>query len=59
MEMPAEELLDIREVSGILPEKARMVASQTCAVCGEPVREDYLSDEGGRKVCPACKICKR
>ncbi len=55
MQMPAEELLDIREVSGEMPAKARMVKSQTCSGCGEPVREDYLSDEGGRKVCPACR----
>lgn len=55
MAMPAEELLDIREVSGDLPARARMVKSQACAACGEPVREDYLRDEGGRKVCPACR----
>jgi formylmethanofuran dehydrogenase subunit E len=55
MQMPVDELLDVREVSGELPPKARMVKSQACAACGEPVREDYLSDEGGRRVCPACK----
>lgn len=55
MAMPADELLDIREVSGEMPARARMVKSQTCPDCGEPVREDYLSDEGGRRVCPACR----
>lgn len=55
MAMPADELLDIREVPCEPPPKARLVKSRVCSGCGEPVREDYLHDDGGRKVCPACR----
>ena len=52
--MQAEEIFTIKEVSLELPAKARIIMSEVCSTCGEPVRADYLTVTGGMKRCRQC-----
>jgi formylmethanofuran dehydrogenase subunit E len=55
LQMTAEDLFSIEEVAMELPPKARVVASEVCPSCGEPVRVDYLTSSGGAAICPGCR----
>lgn len=51
---PAETIFTIREVAPEAPEKARIFASYTCAVCGEQVAESRARVKDGKIVCIPC-----
>ncbi|MGC9436151.1 MAG: FmdE family protein [Methanomicrobiales archaeon] len=52
--MPADEMLKIEPVSTPIPEKARIVPSVTCSVCGELVAGHRVRTRDGRPVCIPC-----
>ncbi len=54
MELRADELFEIREITIDMPVKARTVDSAVCEGCGESVRVDYLVSVGGRRLCRQC-----
>jgi len=54
LEEPLEEVVDIREVSLEIPEKARIFNSVICAECGEKVMEPRARVKNGRAVCIPC-----
>jgi len=51
---PLEALFSIRDVEVPIPEKARMMPSEVCERCGEPVMASKLSEIDGRRVCRGC-----
>ncbi|WP_342677615.1 FmdE family protein [Methanofollis sp. UBA420] len=51
---PADEVFAVREVAPDVPEKARIFASYTCAVCGEQVAESRARVKDGKIVCIPC-----
>lgn len=55
VEMPEEELFDIREVSVELPEYAPIVDSAVCDVCGE----EFMSTKAGDTTEPVCINCAK
>ena len=54
IEMPADELLDIKTVQIELPPKARIEPSEACSDCGEPTMRTKLKLVDGRKLCRSC-----
>ncbi len=55
LHMETEKLFKIEEVSIVLPPKAVVVRCETCPVCMEPVRRDYLNGPEGTPACPSCR----
>lgn len=55
LDMDTERLFKIEEAAIRLPPKAMVVRSETCPVCLEPVRHDYLNDLNGILACPSCR----
>lgn len=51
---PLNELFTIQDVQIPIPEKARMMPSEICERCGEPVMASKLSEIDGRRVCRGC-----
>ncbi|MGI6115749.1 MULTISPECIES: FmdE family protein [unclassified Clostridium] len=49
-----KDLFDVKPVPFALPERARLFASQPCAVCGETTAEQWLHAQEGQLVCPDC-----
>lgn len=54
LEMPEDELLDIRDVQLELPPRARVFNSVICSVCGERVMEPRARVRDGKPVCIEC-----
>ncbi|TEB07812.1 FmdE, Molybdenum formylmethanofuran dehydrogenase operon [Pelotomaculum schinkii] len=54
LEMPAEELYEVRQVEVELPPLARVFDTLICAECGEPVMEPRARLQEGRVVCLPC-----
>ena len=55
LEAPEEQLHTVEEVEvPEIPPKARIRASVTCTLCGEPTMETRISRLEGRDLCPAC-----
>ncbi len=54
LEAPEDQILKIQEISFDFPEKARIFASVTCAVCGEQVMEPRARVRDGKFVCIPC-----
>lgn len=54
LSLPDEEVFDVRKIAVELPSYARVFASSTCSVCGEPVMEPRVRMQGGEPVCLAC-----
>lgn len=54
LEMPEDELCEVRQVTLELPPKARVFDSLICAECGEPVMEPRVRVKEGRLVCLPC-----
>jgi formylmethanofuran dehydrogenase subunit E len=54
LEAPEDQILKIQEISFDFPEKARIFASVTCAVCGEQVMEPRARVRDGKFACVPC-----
>ncbi|MDI6711199.1 MAG: FmdE family protein [Bacillota bacterium] len=54
LEMPEEELLDVREARVDLPPKARIFRSVVCSSCGEAAMEPRVRMRDGEPVCIPC-----
>jgi len=54
LEVPIEELYDVREVDVAMPAMARVMASVDCAVCGEPTMETRIRRLDGDELCGPC-----
>lgn len=54
LEIPDEEVLDIRKVNVEIPSYARIFASVTCSVCGESIMEPRARVKDGKYVCLPC-----
>lgn len=54
LSVPQDEIVEVREVPGELPGKARIFASIICARCGEPVADAKTRTLGGSRVCIPC-----
>jgi len=53
--MEAGKLFKIEKAGMELPPKAMVVRSETCPLCLEPVRHDYLGDLNGTMACRSCR----
>jgi formylmethanofuran dehydrogenase subunit E len=54
LEKPLEELFTLKEISMVLPPKARIEPSKTCQVCGEPVMGSKIEVREGKEICRSC-----
>ncbi len=54
LEMDPEDLYEVESVDAVLPPKARIHASVTCARCGEGTMETRIRRLEGRELCPPC-----
>ena len=54
LELPDEEVFDIKRVAVDVPAYARIFASVRCSVCGEDVMEPRVRMKGGKPVCIPC-----
>ena len=54
LELPPEEIFDVKKVEIILPPKARMYPSKECSECGEMVSEHRSRLKDGKVVCIPC-----
>ena len=54
MEMPDEDIFEVKEVTFKLPEKAKIFVSYPCEKCGEMTAESFIRLEDGKKLCPDC-----
>ncbi len=52
--IPAEELFDVREETIELPEKAQVLASVICDLCGEAAMETKINLFNGKQLCVPC-----
>jgi formylmethanofuran dehydrogenase subunit E len=55
-ETDPEELFEKKDVSFILPEKARIFRSVLCEKCGEKTAENHIRLEDGKKLCEDCFV---
>ena len=54
LELDPDDLYEVREVKDAPPPRARIVASVTCADCGEATMETRIRRFAGRELCPEC-----
>ena len=54
LDMPEEQLFDVRQVAVEVPKRARLNASINCEECGEPTMETRIRRIDGRNVCIPC-----
>ena len=54
LELPDEEVFDVKKVNIDVPAYARIFASVRCSVCGENVMEPRARMKDGQHVCLAC-----
>ncbi|MEO7555274.1 MAG: FmdE family protein [Acidimicrobiales bacterium] len=54
LEQPLEDLYEVRHVDAEIPPAARVMASITCAGCGEPTMETRIHRLDGRELCVPC-----
>jgi formylmethanofuran dehydrogenase subunit E len=54
LEIPDEELFDIRRVKIDLPDYSRLYASAKCSVCGESMMEPRARIKDGKPICLTC-----
>ena len=54
LEMPEEELFDVKPVQMELPSKAQIAPSEPCAMCGEPTMGTKLENVDGKMICRGC-----
>jgi formylmethanofuran dehydrogenase subunit E len=51
---PLEEVVEVKEVDCVIPEKARIFSSVTCSCCGEKVMEPRARVKDGQVTCIPC-----
>ena len=54
LEKPLEELFTLKEISQVLPSKARIEPSKQCQVCGEPAMASKIQVRDGKEICRSC-----
>jgi len=54
LEMPLEDLFDVREIAEPAPPAAVVMSSLPCARCGEPTMPSKMESAGSEKICRAC-----
>jgi len=54
LEKPLEELFTEKEISLVLPAKARIEPSKQCQVCGEPAMASKIQIRDGKEICRSC-----
>ena len=54
LDMDAESLFKIEEITLKIPDKARVMKSGTCDFCGEPAAIDFLREIVGKRICIPC-----
>jgi len=54
LDLPGEELYDLKHIKPEIPQKARLFKSVKCAKCGESVAESRARVENGQIVCIPC-----
>ena len=54
LEMPEEQMFDIKPVQMDLPSKAQIAPSKPCARCGEPTMSTKLKNVDGEMICRGC-----
>lgn len=54
LEVPLNELFELKEATAVIPEKARIERSKICDCCGEPVMGSKMHEAEGRFVCRDC-----
>jgi formylmethanofuran dehydrogenase subunit E len=54
LELPDEEVLDIKKVTVDVPAYARIFNSVKCSICGENVMEPRARMKDGKPICLAC-----
>ena len=54
LEKPLEELFTLKEISLVLPSKARIEPSKKCQVCGEPAMASKIQIRDGKEICRSC-----
>jgi len=54
LDMDAESLFKIEEITPEIPQKARIMKSETCDICGEPTAVSFLREIGGKRICIPC-----
>jgi len=54
LEVPIEDLYDVREVRAEIPPMARIMASLDCASCAEPTMETRIRRLHGEELCGPC-----
>jgi formylmethanofuran dehydrogenase subunit E len=54
LEKSLEELFTLKEISQVLPAKARIEPSKQCQVCGEPVMASKIQIRDGKEICRSC-----
>ena len=54
LDAPLEELFDVREAEGAMPDRARIEASVLCAGCGEATMETRTRCDDGQLYCIPC-----
>ena len=56
LEMPIENLFNVKEIHIDLPPKAKIEPSNPCDRCGEPTMVSKLSEVAGLLICRNCKV---
>jgi formylmethanofuran dehydrogenase subunit E len=54
LEKSMKELFTLKEISQVLPPKARIEPSKQCQVCGEPAMASKIQICGGKEICRSC-----
>lgn len=54
LNLPVDEIFEVRHVKAVIPEKARLFNSVRCAECGEMVSESRARVKDGKFVCIPC-----
>ena len=54
LEMDVESLFKVEEIAAEIPHKARIMKSEVCDFCGEPVAVTFLREIGGKRICIPC-----
>ncbi len=54
LDSDVESIFKIEEIAAEIPHKARIVKSEVCDLCGEPVAVTFLRKMGGKRICIPC-----